>query len=131
MAQHAGHGRHGSHGSHDRGGRAAVRGVPVGSFASRPLAELARSYLQDHGIDAAVDADDGNGTQPEVGFVTGGARVVVAPGELDAATDLLDEIDPPSDARRVHPPLARWVAGTIAGTMALIGVWTTVVVVLL
>lgn len=128
MEQHAGDGPHGPHG---RGARSVVRGVPVGSFSSRPLAELARSYLQDHGIDAAVDADDGNGTQPEVGFVTGGARVVVAPGELAAATELLDAVDPPSAARRQHHPVARWVAGTVACAMALIGVWTTVVVVLL
>lgn len=106
------------------------RGVPVGSFASRPLAELARAYLDDHGIDAAVDADDGNGTQPEVGFVTGGARVVVAPGEAAAATALLNAVAPAGPSLRVHPPLARWVAGAVAGTMVLLGVWTVLALVL-
>lgn len=106
------------------------RGVPVGSFASRPLAELARAYLVDHGIDAAVDADDGNGTQPEVGFVTGGARVVVAPGEAAAATALLGAVAPAGPSARVHHPVARWVAGAVAGTMGLLGVWTVLALVL-
>lgn len=109
----------------------AARPVPVGSFPSRPLAQLACSYLQEHGIDAAVQADDGNGTQPEVGFVTGGARVVVAPTAVTAARDLLGEVGPSTAPRRVHPPLARWVAGAIAATMALLAVWTTVVLLLL
>jgi hypothetical protein len=74
-------------------GAARVRGVPVASFASRPLAELARCFLEDNGVDALVDADDGNGTQPEVGFVTGGARVLVAPSQRDHARSLLDEVE--------------------------------------
>ena len=114
----------------DRGGTAA-RGVAVGSFPSRPVAELARAYLEDNGIDAIVDADDANGTQPEVGFVTGGARVVVAPGAVTAARALLGEVAPAGAARRRHRPVARWVAATVAGTMALLGVWTVVVLVLL
>lgn len=110
---------------------APARGVTVGSYASRPLAELARAYLADHDIVAAVDADDGNGTQPEVGFVTGGARVVVAPDAVDAAVALLDAVAPRTpSARGRHGPLARWVAATVAGSMALLGVWTVVVLVL-
>lgn len=109
----------------------AVRGVPVASFGGRPLAELARSYLQDNGVTALVDADDGNGTQPEVGFVTGGARVVVAPADLDRARELLAAVAGDAPAPRSHSPVARWVAGTVAATMAAIGVWTTLVVLLM
>lgn len=112
---------------------APARGVTVASYASRPLADLARAYLQHHGIDAAVDADDGNGTQPEVGFVTGGARVVVAPGEVAAATELLAAVAPAARdgaVRRTHGRWARWVAGSVAATMALLGAWTVVALVL-
>lgn len=111
-------------------GAARIRRVPVSSFPSRPLAELARAYLEDHGIAAMVDADDGNGTQPEVGFVTGGARVVVAPTEVARATELLGAVGPGSPGRRRHRRWARWVAGSVASTMALLGVWTVVVLVL-
>lgn len=108
-----------------------TRGVSVASFASRPLAELARSYLQDQGVHAAVDADDGNGTQPEVGFVTGGARVLVAPGEADRARALLAEVeDATPSSRRPRSRGRRWVAALVAGTMLALGVWTTLVVLL-
>jgi hypothetical protein len=105
--------------------------VSVASFASRPLAELARSYLEDQGVPAAVDADDGNGTQPEVGFVTGGARVVVAPGAVDRARALLAEVEDTSPrAPRRRSRGRRWVAALVAGTMLALGVWTTLVVLL-
>ena len=116
---------------HPADGRGLVRGVEAGSFPSRPLAELARSYLVDRGIDAVVAADDGNGTQPEVGFVTGGARVLVAPGEVAAARDLLATVAPATPGAVRHRPLARWVAAAVATTMALLGVWTVVALLLL
>lgn len=119
---------------HEPHGRsqAPSEGVPVRSFANRPLAELARAFLQDHGLAAAVDADDGNGTQPEVGFVTGGARLVVLPEDVDRARTLLDEVAAAGGAptRRTHAPAARWTAAVVAGTMLLLGVWTTVVLLL-
>lgn len=108
-----------------------ARGVSVASFSSRPLAELARSYLQDQGVPAAVDADDGNGTQPEVGFVTGGARVVVAPDAVDRARELLAEVEATTpQSARPRSPGRRWVAALVAGTMLALGVWTTLVVLL-
>lgn len=114
----------------DREGTGPQR-VAVGSYASRPLAELARSYLEDHGVLASVDSDDGGGSQPEVGFVTGGAWLLVAADERDRAASLLAEVgDGPSLVRAPRPRAARWVAGTVAATMALLGVWTVVALLL-
>lgn len=114
----------------DRERTAALHGVVVATFASRPLAELARAYLDEHGLDALVGADDGNGTQPEVGFVTGGARVVVAPGEVTAARALLASVDPRGPRPARHRPAARWVAAALVGMMVAIGTWASVVVLL-
>ncbi|MFT5564636.1 MAG: hypothetical protein ACI970_001367 [Myxococcota bacterium] len=106
--------------------------VRLASFGSRPLAELARGFLEEHEVDAVVAADDGNGTQPEVGFVTGGAWVLVAPHDLDRARGLLDEVagDGGSVVALRHGTRARAVAGALAATMAVLGVWTTVVLLL-
>ncbi len=103
--------------------------VRLASFGSRPLAELARGYLDENEVDAVVAADDGNGTQPEVGFVTGGAWVMVAPYDLDRARDLLAEVagDGGAVVALRHGPHARAVAGVVAGTMAVLGIWTTLV----
>jgi hypothetical protein len=60
--------------------------VRLASFGSRPLAELARGFLEEHEVDAVV-------------------------------------------ALR-HGTRARAVAGALAATMAVLGVWTTVVLLL-
>ncbi len=110
---------------------AMTQRVRLTSFPTRPLAELARGFLEDCEVDAIVAADDGNGTQPEVAFVTGGAWLLVAPHDLDRARELLAEIEPPSaHVARTHTPRARAVAIVVAGTMAVLAVWTTLVLLL-
>lgn len=123
----------------------AWQGVRIASFPSRPVADLARCYLADHDVDAVVDSDDGNGTQPELGFVTGGAWLKVAPDDVDRARTLLAEVGTelagttdgehaddgdPSTWLPGRRGRTRAVATVVAASTALVGVWTTVVVLL-
>lgn len=61
----------------------------VGHFSSRMEAELARAMLDEHGVDARVDADDAGGQHPELSLLTGGVRLLVASGDVDLARALL------------------------------------------
>lgn len=108
----------------------AVQRRPVGSFPNRPVAELARAWLAEHDLDAVVTADDGGGTSPEVGFVTGGASLLVAAHEVDRATELLDELPAsvvrPRTRRRgdrlvAGAVVAGLVFGALATVLALLG----------
>jgi hypothetical protein len=60
-------------------------------FSSRVEADLARSLLRDHGIEAHVTADDVGGLHPELSMVTGGVGLVVPPEDVEAARALLGE----------------------------------------
>ena len=91
----------------------------VGSFPNRPVAELARAWLAEHDLDAVVTADDGGGTSPEVGFVTGGASLLVAAHDVDRAQALLGELPPPVARHRRRRRHDRLVAGVVvAGLLA-------------
>lgn len=86
----------------------------VGSFPNRPVAELARAFLAEHDVDAVVSADDGGGTSPEVGFVTGGATLLVAAPHVARAQDLLDGLPRPVVRRRTARRHERVVAVLVA-----------------
>jgi hypothetical protein len=63
--------------------------VAVGSFRTRAEAELAKNTLDAAGIRAMVSADDAGDAHPELRFTTGGARVLVARGDVARARELL------------------------------------------
>lgn len=51
--------------------------VEVRTFNSALVAEEAREFLEQNGIDALVLADDAGGAIPALGMATGGARLLV------------------------------------------------------
>lgn len=66
----------------------------VARFAARHDAEIAKSYLADHGIDAFILADD---VHVPLQF-TDGARLVVMQSEAEEAYQRLEEADSIPDA---------------------------------
>ncbi|HWH33040.1 MAG TPA: hypothetical protein VNU01_10250 [Egibacteraceae bacterium] len=88
----------------------------VGHFPSRPMAEVAATYLHANGIPATVWADDAGGTYPHVALYRGISLRVPAE-DADAARALLAEADaahalaPEPDAAERRPlrPVAKWV----------------------
>lgn len=97
----------------------------VGSFPNRPVAELARVWLAEHDLDAVVDADDAGGTSPEVGFVTGGASLLVAADQVERAAELLAQLPSPVAHRRASRPAERGIAllvvvATVFGAVAVL-----------
>lgn len=75
----------------------------VGSFGSRPHAEMAAGMLDAHGIPATVMGDDAGGAAPHVAFGAHGYRLRVADADADEARALLaadasgpDEADGPA-----------------------------------
>lgn len=79
--------------------------VVVARFASRVEAELARSLLAEHGIDARVIADDAGGLHPELSIVTGGVGLLVTAQDAELSRVLLhDDTGVHEDESR---PLAR------------------------
>lgn len=100
----------------------------VGSFPSRPMAELAVTYLHANGVDAMVWADDAGGTYPHLALYRGialrvreedaeAAQELLAQAELEGAASLGEG---PGD-RRDPRPVGRWIvrlaaAAIVAGT---------------
>ncbi|HSK22368.1 MAG TPA: hypothetical protein VK906_04295 [Egicoccus sp.] len=70
----------------------------VGSFSSRPLAELAASMLSAHGVPAHVAGDDAGGLSPDINFGSGGGYAIsVRDSHRERALELLDgDPDPAS-----------------------------------
>lgn len=62
----------------------------VRSFATRAEAELAKSLLEAEGIASVLAVDDVGGMRPEIGFTTGGARLLVVPRDVQRATATLE-----------------------------------------
>jgi hypothetical protein len=91
----------------------------VGNFPNRPVAELARTWLEERGVDATVTADDGGGSSPEVGFVTGGASLLVAADQVERAEELLAELPAPAVRPRTRRPAERGIALLVVATMSL------------
>ena len=64
--------------------------VEVRSFNSALVAEEAREFLEQNGIDALVLADDAGGAIPALGMATGGARLLVRAEDSSKALELLE-----------------------------------------
>jgi hypothetical protein len=65
--------------------------VPVAVVASRTEAELIVGMLRNHGLRAAVSADDAGGQEPQLQMQ--GVRVLVAPSDEASARRLLAAAD--------------------------------------
>ena len=98
----------------------------VGHFPSRPMAEVAATYLHANGIPATVWADDAGGTSPHVALYRGIALSVPS-ADADAARALLAEADaehaaqPPAedttDDSRPLRPVGKWIVRLAAGAV--------------
>lgn len=64
----------------------------VATFGQRYEAELARGYLEDDGIPAAVAVDDAGGAYAGLTFSPNPARVMVRPEDVRRARRLLVEL---------------------------------------
>jgi hypothetical protein len=97
----------------------------IGRFSSRGEAQVARAMLSEHGIEAAVDADDAAGLHPELSLATGGITLSVAVEDLEEARELLDDVEaagvrePLSPGRRVRPWVLLVAAVLVAVTIVL------------
>lgn len=68
-------------------------------------AELAASYLREHGLSARVDNDLLVGMNPLWGTALGGVHLLVPEEDATLATELLDRLDvAPSEDRRARSP---------------------------
>jgi Putative prokaryotic signal transducing protein len=65
--------------------------VPVAVVTSRTEAELMVGFLRNHGLRAAVAADDAGGQEPQLQLQ--GVRVLVAADDEDAARRLLADLE--------------------------------------
>lgn len=72
--------------------------VVVKKFKSRYEAELARGFLESHGIEADVSADDAGGMYPQLTVVTGGVRLLVKDIDMLKAKALLTKKTENNDA---------------------------------
>jgi hypothetical protein len=63
------------------------RAIPIASVANRSEAELVVGLLRSEGIAASISADDAGGAYPFE--LSGGARVLVAEGDAEAALEVL------------------------------------------
>lgn len=95
----------------------------VGSFPSRPMAELAVTYLNANGIDAMVWADDAGGTYPHLALYRGialrvreedaeAARELLAQAELEGAAAHSD----PEESRPLRP-VGKWIVRVAAAAI--------------
>ena len=96
----------------------------VGTFPSRPMAELAVTFLNANGIDAMVWADDAGGTHPYLSMYRGIA-LRVREEDAEAARELLEQADreaamaPPADPhdRRELRPIGKWIVRLAAAAV--------------
>ena len=63
--------------------------VCVRTFGSRAEAEIARGILEAAGIQAMVLADDAGGMHPQLGFTSGGVKLMVLSDIQERAATLL------------------------------------------
>lgn len=103
--------------------------VAVGGFPSRSMAELTRSYLADHGIDAEVVADDAGGSAPHLSHATGGVYLAVGEEDAHRARQLLEQAQVDSGAATQYArPSAVWISrvgrwALAAALIALVMAW--------
>lgn len=103
-----------------------ARYVRVGAFPSRPMAELAVSYLNANGVDAMVWADDAGGTYPHMALLRG-ISLRVHEDDAEVAQRLLDEaeatvtepdVDPVRGALELRPVAKRIIRVAAAAVVA-------------
>lgn len=96
----------------------------VGRFSSRAEAHVARAMLDDHGIEAAVVADDAAGLHPELSLATGGITLLVARRDADEARELLDDVEADGGDEPLHRSrmLRVWALLLAAILVALVGI---------
>lgn len=70
-----------------------VRFAELTRVPTRPLADVLAGALRSAGFTVRVLGDDGGGTIPPLGRLTGGIRVEVATDDLDDARELLEEFE--------------------------------------
>ena len=107
---------------------AVERMVTVVTCSSRVHAQLVRGALEAHGLRARVLTDDAGGVHPQLALLADGAiRVVVPDHQLDAARDLVGELDAglhalpaTGDHERIDAP--RHGHGVALVALALLGV---------
>jgi hypothetical protein len=92
-----------------------VTPVRVGAFQTHAQAHAARGYLDAHGIDCTVVADDCHGLDPELAFATSRVTLLVDPGQAWEARELLNQMEPPGakDSRRGELVAAVLILGFI------------------
>lgn len=78
--------------------------VPVASFENLSLAEVARTLLDAEGIQAVLQDRPLASLLPPVAIANGGLVLLVAPGELDRAREVLAEPDVPEREALVVVP---------------------------
>ena len=64
--------------------------VCIKTFANRAEAGMAKSMLEANGIKASVSADDAGGMRPELGFTSGGVKLLVLEDNVDSAVEFLN-----------------------------------------
>lgn len=62
----------------------------IKTYSSRHDAELAKSFLEAHGIDAVVSGDDYGGIHPGLSFATG-VRLLVKEADVEKAKSIFHE----------------------------------------
>jgi hypothetical protein len=77
--------------------------VVVATVRYRHEAAFLHGLLESAGIVATVEGDDFGGEQPALGMVRG-VRVLVGPGDADAAKELLASTNPGVDPGASDPP---------------------------
>jgi Putative prokaryotic signal transducing protein len=97
--------------------------VAVKTFASRPVAELAKDVLETDGIRAIVSADDVGRMRPELAF-SRGVRLLVEESDAHRAQELLAAMEPPESPaeRRILTARLRGCMLPAIGGFLLLGV---------
>lgn len=109
----------------------------IGGFISRGHAEMARGYLEDHGVSARVIGDDAGGAAPHFALGAGGIQLLVAAEEAEQARQLLaglenavavgvEDGEAPYDGGLSRPVLT--ALGRVLGALAVIGIVVAFVV---
>jgi len=64
--------------------------IIVRAFGSEPEAEVAKSVLEDAGIDAMIQADTAGHMRPHIAWSSGGFKLLVREEDAEAARQVLE-----------------------------------------